>query len=1085
MSDQPQVAGTARDNQMGGANAKVQAVNAFNKPPPKQHAQGNGDGRSQEELDEEEWQREKERLSQRLREKRERELREKEGQQGSGSKPPAGDPNKAPGVAPPSGGGEAPKKKKLLNGTNIEYRYPSGSVYVGGFKDGKLHGFGKYKYHPSGDRYEGEWVADMKHGQGMYQYDCGDKYTGEWRAGKKHGKGTYAFQSGDEYTGNWKEDKIHGHGVFDIARNGNRYEGAWVESYRQGYGVLKCGNGDVYMGNWTKGKEDKEGVLTYANGNIYAGDWKMGQMDGKGILVEEAQKYTVEHISGYLIAKVPVEADGAVDPDWNKANKLYMSHLERMEAERGGGGGGGAAGGGGGGADPEELTKLKLERDMWEKKYNDLLAQKGGGTTTDVADAGGEENLDFNDHAAVRARIAELKEQREMQARRADEMEQKVKQAESQLGELEFENKRLKEAAAAGGGATAVSGADQAEMDKMQRRIADLERELNARKQPAASGNRQSNDPLELKAQLELLDGEVRHLRSTREELQKQRQANLEAQTSIMQLEQKNEELLKEVNVVRQRASHSTNEANEDAKRQIDQQADEIKDLRQELQDQKVAALTNEQSLKKAKQRLRDAEEKALRVNDLESQLASLKNSKSNSNDAIEKRSNELDTLRNKNAELERRLEEMDGNAAAAGAAGAAAGAGASSAAHAAQVKELQAKVDSQHSDYKKEKKKHKKAAAERDELSGKVAALGLELERTRRAAEVADGGVTAVVRVRPAQPNETGRSMVEVPSATSVSVNGETFSGFAFCAGPEQNNNIDAVLEDLRPTARSVAQGFNGCVLTLGPMGGGKSQFCNAASKTLLGDVFKAVDEATRPGGRAQSFTPSYSITCVEVNCDGTFDLNNSGSTGSDLRPMRDTFGSVVLDGVMSVPCQLARDAAVDYMAAVGRRRRQRSHLIYTLHVTLRHKVSEAVLRGKFTIADLAGSGSLGDQEDVEAAKYVNKSMIALNNVVTALASSGQTGVPYRDDPLTTVLADALGGNCRLAVVCAVGPGENDAEAAAQAVGVAQKLTKVQSRAVAQLETSETGRLRGLVAQLQSPEAAEPVLHDIDSLRE
>jgi len=1066
----------------------MQAVNAFNNPPPKKHAAPQ-DGKSQEELDEEEWQREKERLSQRLREKRERELREREqqgqqGQQGSANKPPAGDPNKAPGVAPPSGTGDAPKKKKLLNGTNIEYRYPSGSVYVGGFKDGKLHGFGKYKYHPSGDRYEGEWVADMKHGQGMYQYDCGDRYTGEWRAGKKHGKGTYAFASGDEYTGNWKEDKIHGHGVFDIARNGNRYEGNWAESYRQGYGVLKCGNGDVYMGNWTKGKEDKEGVLTYANGNIYAGDWKMGQMDGKGILMEDGQKYTVEHISGYLIAKVPVEADGAVDPDWNKANKLYMQHIERLEAERNGGAAGGG-GGGGGGADAEEITKLKLERDMWEKKYNDLLAQKGGGTTTDVADGGADDNLDLNDHAAVRARIAELKEQREMQARRADEAEQKAKQTESQFGELEFENKRLKEAAASGGGAGAAGGdaAAQAELDKMQRRVADLERELNSRKQAATSGNRQSNDPLELKAQLELLEGEVRHLRSTREELQKQRQQNLEAQQSIMQLEQKNEELLKEVNVVRQRASHSSNEANEDAKRQIEQQQEEIKDLRQEVQDQKVAALTNEQSLKKAKQRLRDAEEKALRVSDLEAQLTALKNSKSNANDAIEKRGNELDSLRAKNAELERRLEEMDGHGGAA-AAGAAAGAGAGSAAQEAQIKELQAKVDSQHSDYKKEKKKHKKAAAERDELQGKVAALGVELERAKRAAAVADGTVTTVVRVRPPAPNESGKTVVDVPNPSTVTVNGEAFNGFAFCAGPDLNNNIDASLEDLRPTARAVAQGFNSCVMTLGPMGGGKSHFCSAASKTLLGDVFKAVDEATRPGGRAQSFTPSYSITCVEVNCDGMFDLNNSGSTGSDLRAMRDAFGTVVLDGVMSVPCQLARDAAVDYMAAVGRRRRQRSHLIYTLHVTLRHKVSEAVLRGKFTLADLAGPGSLGDQSDVEAAKYVNKSIGALTNVVNALASAS-SGVPYRDDPLTTVLADALGGNCRLAVVCAVGPNENDAEAAAQAVGVAQKLTSVQCRPTPLLETSETGRLRGLVSQLQSPEAAEPVLHDIDSLRE
>jgi kinesin family protein 5 len=281
------------------------------------------------------------------------------------------------------------------------------------------------------------------------------------------------------------------------------------------------------------------------------------------------------------------------------------------------------------------------------------------------------------------------------------------------------------------------------------------------------------------------------------------------------------------------------------------------------------------------------------------------------------------------------------------------------------------------------------------------------------------------------------------------------------------------------------VSQGYTCCVMSCGPMGGGKSNFFQLAAKGLLAEVFKGVDEATKAGGKAQSFTPSYTATCVEVNCDGIFDLNNSGSTGVDVRPMRDTFGSVVLDGALSVPCQLARDAAVDYMAALGRRQRQRSHIIYTLHVTLRHKISEAILRGKFILADLAGAGSLGDQADVDAGKYVNKSVTALNNVINALATPGNTGIPYRDDPLTMVLSDALGGNCRLSVVCAVGPTDHDAEGAATALNVASRLTSVECNPVRRLETAEYYRLRSVVAQLQSPEAAEPVLSDIDNLRE
>jgi hypothetical protein len=49
----------------------------------------------------------------------------------------------------------------------------------------------------------------------------------------------------------------------------------------------------------------------------------------------------------------------------------------------------------------------------------------------------------------------------------------------------------------------------------------------------------------------------------------------------------------------------------------------------------------------------------------------------------------------------------------------------------------------------------------------------------------------------------------------------------------------------------------------------------------------------------------------------------------------------------------------------------------------------------------------------------------------------------------------------------------------------VASRLTSVECNPVRRLETAEYNRLRSIVAQLQSPEAAEPVLSDIDNLRE
>ena len=161
--DAPHVQSTARDGlaaQNPTAAAKVKAVTAFgggkegnrresdDKPPPPKEPSNKPAKDDEEDADDDAaWLKEKEALQQKRKERIEREAREKGEKEGGGGVPGSQSPHRSgsdvsathqPGGTP----GEKPKekpKKKLLNGTNIEYRYPSGSTYTGGFKDGKLH----------------------------------------------------------------------------------------------------------------------------------------------------------------------------------------------------------------------------------------------------------------------------------------------------------------------------------------------------------------------------------------------------------------------------------------------------------------------------------------------------------------------------------------------------------------------------------------------------------------------------------------------------------------------------------------------------------------------------------------------------------------------------------------------------------------------------------------------------------------------------------------------------------------------------------------------------------------------------------
>lgn len=80
----------------------------------------------------------------------------------------------------------------------------------------------------------------------------------------------------------------------------------------------------------------------------------------------------------------------------------------------------------------------------------------------------------------------------------------------------------------------------------------------------------------------------------------------------------------------------------------------------------------------------------------------------------------------------------------------------------------------------------------------------------------------------------------------------------------------------------------------------------------------------------------------------------------------------------------------------------------------------------------DLAGSERLSEGETtlerVEEAKYINKSLSALGNVISALKtiqtnSLKKPHIPYRDSKLTHILKDCLGGNSLTHIIITLSP--------------------------------------------------------------
>jgi len=106
--------------------------------------------------------------------------------------------------------------------------------------------------------------------------------------------------------------------------------------------------------------------------------------------------------------------------------------------------------------------------------------------------------------------------------------------------------------------------------------------------------------------------------------------------------------------------------------------------------------------------------------------------------------------------------------------------------------------------------------------------------------------------------------------------------------------------------------------------------------------------------------------------------------------------------------------------------------------------------------LVDLAGSeraestGATGDRLKEGAA--INLSLTMLGNVITALAERSnhpnrKVLVPYRDSKLTCILQDALGGNAKTIMVCAISPADINFEETVGTLRYADRAKQIKNK--------------------------------------
>jgi hypothetical protein len=126
----------------------------------------------------------------------------------------------------------------------------------------------------------------------------------------------------------------------------------------------------------------------------------------------------------------------------------------------------------------------------------------------------------------------------------------------------------------------------------------------------------------------------------------------------------------------------------------------------------------------------------------------------------------------------------------------------------------------------------------------------------------------------------------------------------------------------------------------------------------------------------------------------------------------------------------------------------------------------------GKFSLIDLAGSERVGKTgataERLKEAQNINKSLSALGDVISAL-STNEKHIPYRNNKLTQLMQDSLGGNAKTLMFVNISPADYNVDETTTSLTYASRVKLITNDASKSSEGAEVTRLKKIITNLRN----------------
>ncbi|XP_020571783.1 kinesin-like protein KIN-12A [Phalaenopsis equestris] len=366
------------------------------------------------------------------------------------------------------------------------------------------------------------------------------------------------------------------------------------------------------------------------------------------------------------------------------------------------------------------------------------------------------------------------------------------------------------------------------------------------------------------------------------------------------------------------------------------------------------------------------------------------------------------------------------------------------------------------------------------------------------------DSGVRVLLRMRPlskVEEEEKESQIVQKISLNSISILDHTFTFDSVADASSTQQDIFELVGV--PLVENCLAGFNSSIFAYGQTGSGKTYTMWGLPSALTADCLLSQERGLTPRvfellfSRINEEQAKHSDKQLIYQCHCSFlEIFNEQITDlldprqRNLQIREDIRTGVYVDCLTEEYVCEMKDVIQLLLKGLSNRRigatsinveSSRSHCVFTCVVKCRSKSMSdglsSLKTSRINLVDLAGSerqkATRAAGERLKEAGNINRSLSQLGNLINILAEVSQSGkhrhVPYRDSRLTFLLQESLGGNAKLAMICAISPSKRCKNETFSTLRFAQRAKAIKNQAVVN-ETMEddVSVLREQIRQLK-----------------